>query len=125
MTQSLGAIEGKALGVVFLWGLLFVLVLTMISGARELMTPGAWEKKGLTYRLTDDPSAAVERQITARRLDVTRDAEAGEQAVADFRLAQYELSRQIPGGGTLVPARHRHAPVKAQVSWSLPGHEHV
>ena len=28
-------------------------------------------------------------------------------------------------GGTLVPARHRHAPVKAQVSWSLPGHEHV
>jgi hypothetical protein len=35
---------GKALGVVVLWGLLFVLVLTMISGARELMTPGAWEK---------------------------------------------------------------------------------
>jgi hypothetical protein len=42
---------GKALGVVFLWGLVFVLVLTMISGARELMTPGAWEKQGLTYRL--------------------------------------------------------------------------
>jgi hypothetical protein len=41
----------KALGVVALWGLLFVLVLTMISGARELMTPGAWEKKGLTYHL--------------------------------------------------------------------------
>jgi len=32
-----------AAGVVFLWGMLFVLVLTMISGARELMTPGAWE----------------------------------------------------------------------------------
>jgi len=42
---------GKALGVVFLWGLLFVLVLTMISGARELLTPGAWEKQGKTYRL--------------------------------------------------------------------------
>lgn len=41
----------RALGVVTLWGLLFVLVLTMISGARELMTPGAWEKKGATYRL--------------------------------------------------------------------------
>src|SRR5437764_12710923 len=27
---------GKALGLVALWGLLFVLVLTMISGAREL-----------------------------------------------------------------------------------------
>jgi hypothetical protein len=49
---------GKALGVVVLWGLLFVLVLTMISGARELMTPGAWEKQGLTYRLTDKPATA-------------------------------------------------------------------
>jgi hypothetical protein len=43
----------KALGLVSLWGLLFVLVLTMISGARELMTPGAWEKHGATYRLAD------------------------------------------------------------------------
>src|SRR5687767_12311333 len=32
----------RALGLVGLWGLLFILVLTMISGARELMTPGAW-----------------------------------------------------------------------------------
>jgi hypothetical protein len=48
----------KALGVVVLWGLLFVLVLTMISGARELMTPGAWKKQGLTYRLADEPGPA-------------------------------------------------------------------
>ena len=41
----------KAVAVIGLWGLLFVLVLTMISGARELMTPGAWEKNGATYRL--------------------------------------------------------------------------
>jgi len=45
----------KALGVVTMWGLLFVLVLTMIAGARELMTPGAWEKKGATYRLAEPP----------------------------------------------------------------------
>jgi hypothetical protein len=45
----------KALGVIALWGLLFVLVLTMISGARELMTPGAWEKTGLTYKLANKP----------------------------------------------------------------------
>jgi hypothetical protein len=31
---------------------LFVVVLTMISGARELLTPGAWEKDGATYTLT-------------------------------------------------------------------------
>ncbi|MFO0825883.1 MAG: hypothetical protein U0792_22650 [Gemmataceae bacterium] len=44
----------KALGLVGLWGLLFMLVLTMISGARELMTPGAWKKDGLTYTLADE-----------------------------------------------------------------------
>jgi hypothetical protein len=43
----------KALGLVGLWGLLFLLVLTMISGARELMTPGAWKKDGITYTLDD------------------------------------------------------------------------
>lgn len=43
----------KSLGVVTLWGLLFILVLTMISGARELLTPGAWKKDGLTYKLND------------------------------------------------------------------------
>jgi hypothetical protein len=54
----------RALGVIVLWGLLFVLVLTMISGARELLTPGAWEKKGLTYQLSPPPAA--EAEITAR-----------------------------------------------------------
>jgi hypothetical protein len=44
----------KALGLVALWGLLFIVVLAMISGARELMTPGAWEKQGATYRLTGE-----------------------------------------------------------------------
>lgn len=45
----------KACAIVVLWGLLFVLVLTMISGARELMTPGAWKRNGATYKLNDDP----------------------------------------------------------------------
>jgi len=41
-------------GMVLLWGLLFNLVLLMISGARELLTPGAWEKKGNVYELKKD-----------------------------------------------------------------------
>jgi hypothetical protein len=45
---------GKACGLTLLWGLLFIIVLTMISGARELMTPGAWKKEGLTYKLSED-----------------------------------------------------------------------
>ncbi|MEZ0229978.1 MAG: hypothetical protein ACAI25_15245 [Planctomycetota bacterium] len=43
----------KALGLMVLWGLLFLLVLTMISGARELLTPGAWKKDGATYKLAE------------------------------------------------------------------------
>jgi hypothetical protein len=49
----------RAFSVVLLWGLLFVIVLTMISGARELMTPGAWKKDGLTYSVNDAPSAGA------------------------------------------------------------------
>jgi hypothetical protein len=58
-----------SLGIVVLWGLLFVVVLTMISGARELMTPGAWEKDGATYKLskpaekTDDAPPIAARSI--------------------------------------------------------------
>lgn len=49
----------KALALVTLWGLMFILVLTMISGARELMTPGAWEKKGATYQLKQQEEQAI------------------------------------------------------------------
>jgi hypothetical protein len=41
----------RSLSLVLLLGLLFMVVLTMISGARELMTPGAWRKQGATYVL--------------------------------------------------------------------------
>lgn len=57
----------RACAIVFLWGLLFVIVLTMISGARELMTPGAWIQKGNTYELqagmTSAPSALSKAEI--------------------------------------------------------------
>ncbi|SIO66716.1 hypothetical protein SAMN05444166_8193 [Singulisphaera sp. GP187] len=58
----------RALGIIVLWGLLFVLVLTMISGARELMTPGAWEKQGLTHRLVppSPPAPPIEAEIAVR-----------------------------------------------------------
>ena len=48
---------GKSLAMVTLWGLCFILVLTMISGARELLTPGAWKVNGATYALADVGSA--------------------------------------------------------------------
>jgi hypothetical protein len=51
---------GRAAAGVFLWGLLFVIVLTMISGARELMTPRAWEQRGYTYQLAEPPEPGGE-----------------------------------------------------------------
>jgi hypothetical protein len=42
-----------SLAVVLLLGLMFNIILLMIAGTRELMTPGAWEKSGVTYKLRD------------------------------------------------------------------------
>jgi len=61
---------GRALALTVLWGFLLVIVLTMISGARELMTPGAWQKQGWTYSLNTSPSdygAAENRSATSRQ----------------------------------------------------------
>lgn len=41
----------RAACMTLLLGSLFIVVLTMISGARELLTPGAWRKQGATYTL--------------------------------------------------------------------------
>lgn len=62
----------KAVGVVALWGLLFLLVLTMISGARELMTPGAWRKEGYIYKLQDETKRSISEQESARRQSLDR-----------------------------------------------------
>ena len=50
----------KAVVVTVAWGILFSIVLVMISGARELMTPGAWQKNGATYELKAESSADYE-----------------------------------------------------------------
>ena len=41
----------RSVALVVLLGLCFNVVLLMIAGTRELMTPGAWEKNGATYQL--------------------------------------------------------------------------
>ncbi|MGJ8696733.1 MAG: hypothetical protein ACSHYF_10470 [Verrucomicrobiaceae bacterium] len=47
----------KALCLMLVSGLFMYVILTMISGARELMTPGAWEKQGITYKLSNSEEA--------------------------------------------------------------------
>ena len=43
----------RALAAVLLLSMLLAVVLTMIAGARELLTPGTWQKQGQTHRLSD------------------------------------------------------------------------
>lgn len=93
---------GRAVGLVTLWGLLFVLVLTMISGARELMTPGAWQKQGWTYRLSE--GAAPPEQ--ARR-----------EKMQELRFALWEYARTHGGQ---FPSTPSVAEVPAE-RWQLPG----
>ncbi len=62
-----------ALCLVLLASLLLYVVLGLIAGARELLTPGAWEKEGLTYQLavTDldgTPPADSAREDALQRL---------------------------------------------------------
>lgn len=59
----------KAFTLVSLWGLLFVVVLTMISGAWELMSPGAWITKGNTYVLKEDSQTSALNSYDAATLN--------------------------------------------------------
>jgi hypothetical protein len=43
----------KALSLTALLSLLMLLILVMISGAREILTPGAWSRQASHYRLND------------------------------------------------------------------------
>ena len=56
----------RAMGLICLWGVAMIVVLTMISGARELMTPGAWEKNGFTYRVASDAKGGDSAQLGER-----------------------------------------------------------
>jgi hypothetical protein len=59
----------RSLALVAIWGLLFLVVLTMIAAARELMTPGAWQKQGLLYKLpaSQAPAAPEPKRAQERK----------------------------------------------------------
>ncbi len=58
-----------AVAAVLLWGLALVVVLTMISGARELMTTAAWEPNGITHQLKSAGDDAAESPDRRRRME--------------------------------------------------------
>ena len=59
----------QALGLVLLWGLAFQLVLVMVAGTRELMTPEAWERAGVIYKVVPDSQMQL---LDARRHKLDR-----------------------------------------------------
>ena len=59
----------RALSLMLLSGLFLYVILTMISGARELLTPGAWEKQGIGYRLRDEGTAGESKQMRKERIE--------------------------------------------------------
>jgi hypothetical protein len=66
----------RSLALLIVAGLFLYFVLTMISGARELMTPGAWAKNGITYKL-QTPERDPQPWLDAARkhwLETLRDA---------------------------------------------------
>lgn len=63
----------RALALMLLSGLFLYVILTMISGARELMTPGAWEKQGVGYRLRGDYLTTEDEADRKARLAELRD----------------------------------------------------
>ncbi|HEX5220289.1 MAG TPA: hypothetical protein VFZ59_12030 [Verrucomicrobiae bacterium] len=57
----------QALGLALVFGLVMLLILTMISGIREVLTPGAWRRQGTSYRL-NDPSQEPTRKRSLEHL---------------------------------------------------------
>ena len=98
---------GRAVAATALWGLAFGLILTMISGARELMTPGAWERAGWTYELTDpaaaenSPEAARARRRAGLAAVYAGWLERGDELPADL----LTLPDRAPRTYTLLPGR--------------------
>lgn len=57
----------KSLAVLVVAGLFMYFILTMISGARELLTPGAWDRNGYGYNLTT-PEDKTKSMLEAARM---------------------------------------------------------
>src|SRR5262249_3920234 len=103
----------RAITLVALWGLLFLLVLTMISGARELMTPGAWKKEGFTYELKDQSETPKAETIEA---EPERGAALDRLRIALWTYAKHHEGRFPPGD---------NAPEIPEDVWRVPDSSHM
>lgn len=76
----------KSVAIIFVASLFCGLILTMISGARELMTPGAWTKVGAVYKLSEPKREPIVWLDHARR-----------RGMVQFRDALWEYASRHDG----------------------------
>lgn len=96
----------RAIGLVFLSGLMFYVVLTMISGARELLTPGAWEKQGVGYRMREGAENLLSKDERRAAISELRDSiwayaktHDGAAPASPFAAGVDAETWRFPGGG--------------------------
>lgn len=82
----------RALSLSFLFGLAMLLILTMISGIREVLTPGAWRKQGTSYRLND----AAQEPMRRRSIEHLRSALFEYARTHEGRFPPHDFVAEIP-----------------------------
>jgi hypothetical protein len=90
----------KTLAAVLLFGMMLAVVLTMIAGARELLTPGAWQKQGVLYRVgsqaSPPPADAKHLAERTKHLENLRSALWDYAARHDGRFPVSDNSAEVP-----------------------------
>ncbi|MGK0190758.1 MAG: hypothetical protein ACI9R3_006588 [Verrucomicrobiales bacterium] len=82
----------QATGLSLLVGVLMLLVLTMISGIREVLTPEAWRKQGSSYRLSSiDREPVRKRTIEELRWALMASADAN-----NGQFPEHDFTNRIP-----------------------------
>ena len=82
----------QAFALAFLLGLVMLVILTMISGIREVLTPDAWRHQGTSYRLNDPAQEPARR----RSLEHLRGALFQFAAMHEGRFPKSDFSAEIP-----------------------------
>lgn len=96
-----------ALCLMLLWGLALTVVLSLVSGARELMTPAAWEPNGVTHRLADSKAPVPVDEFTDRR-----------QRLADLKSALWDFAAKHDGR---FPSQMDELPPDLQIADAVSG----
>ena len=82
----------QALCMALLFGLVMLLILAMISGIREVLTPGAWRHQGTSYRLNDP----AQEQARRRSLEYLRGALFEYARIHEGQFPEHDFVPEIP-----------------------------